>query len=137
MNNEPILIVDDDADDREFIMDAWKELNYANRLIFFANGEEVLHFLETEKVVPFLILSDVNLPKMDGFELKDKLLQHTSTRYKSIPFVFWSSAMSTAQLQKAYDLGVNGIFIKEHSFEGLKQSLIDIVNYWTKSKVPE
>ncbi|MCW3110366.1 MAG: response regulator receiver protein [Segetibacter sp.] len=137
MNTEPILIVDDDSDDKDFIQDAWKELNYQNQLLFFKSGEEVLHFLEAEKTVPFLILSDVNLPKMDGFELKDKLLKHPYTRYKSIPFVFWSTAISNAQLQKAYDLGVNGIFLKEHSFGGLKQSLIDIVNYWAKSKVPE
>src|SRR4051794_14675565 len=111
MNTDPIIIVDDDPDDREFILDAWKELNYPNRLIFFKSGEDLLKFLKTEKIVPFLILSDVNLPKMNGFELKEKLLKESSTRYSSIPFVFWSSAISNEQVQKAYDLGVNGIFI--------------------------
>lgn len=137
MNTQPVLIVDDDSDDREFIQDAWKELNYENRLIFFKNGEQVLHFLETEKTVPFLILCDINLPKMNGFELKEKLLNHHFTRYKSIPFVFWSSMISNTQAQKAYDLGVNGIFLKENNFGELKQSLVDIVRYWQKSKVPE
>jgi CheY-like chemotaxis protein len=137
MNTDPIIIVDDDPDDREFILDAWKELNYPNRLIFFKSGEDVLKFLNTEKIVPFIILCDVNLPKMNGFELKEKLLKESSTRYSSIPFVFWSSAISNEQVQKAYDLGVNGIFIKENNFNELKQSLIDIVTYWEKSKVPE
>ena len=137
MNTDPIIIVDDDSDDREFIQDALKELNYNNELLFFKNGEDVLKFLDKEKVTPFLIMSDVNLPKMDGFELKEKLLKHASTRYTSIPFVFWSTAISNAQLQKAYDLGVNGIFVKEDSFEGLKKSLTDIMNYWMRSKVPE
>ncbi|GEO07997.1 response regulator [Segetibacter aerophilus] len=137
MNTQPILIVDDDGDDKEFIEDVWKELDYKNPLLFFKNGEEVLKFLEDKKVVPFLILSDVNLPKMDGFELKEQLLQRENTRYTSIPFVFWSSAMSNQQVQKAYDLGVNGIFLKDSSFSELKQSLIDIVSYWLKSKVPE
>ena len=137
MNIEPVLIIDDDSDDRDFIQDAWKELNYPNQLLFFATGEEAYNFLDSKKIVPFLILCDVNLPRMDGFELKEKLLKHASTRYSSIPFVFWSSAISNTQLQKAYDLGVNGIFVKESSFEGLKKSLTDIVNYWSKSKVPE
>lgn len=137
MNTEPILIIDDDSDDRGFIQDAWKELNYQNQLIFFKNGEDVLKFLDAEKITPFLIISDVNLPKMDGFELKEKLLKHPSTRYSSIPFVFWSSAISNAQVKKAYDLGVNGIFVKENNFNGIKQALTDIVNYWEKSKVPE
>lgn len=137
MNKEPVLIVDDDSDDKDFIEDAWKELNYPNPLIFFKNGEEVLHYLETEKTVPFLIISDINLPKMNGLELKEKILNSPSARYKSIPFVFWSSEVSNTQKQKAYDLGINGIFIKDSSFEKLKQSLADIVNYWEKSKVPE
>ncbi len=137
MNNAPILIVDDDADDREFLQDAWEELKLPNPLIFFDNGEDVLQYLKSEKPIPFLILCDVNLPKMDGFELKAKILQDAATNYKSVPFVFWSNAVSKAQTQKAYDLGVNGFFVKESSFDELKKSLIDIVNYWTKSKVPE
>ena len=137
MNNGPILIVDDDSDDWEFISEAWKELNYQNQLLFFKDGEDVLQFLEHEKVVPFLILSEINLPRMDGFELKNELLKQSSTRYTSIPFVFWSTTISNTQKQKAYDLGVNGIFLKENSIDSLKQSLTDIINYWGKSKVPE
>src|SRR3954453_9184082 len=137
INSKPILIIDDDSDDREFILEAWKELSYPNKLIFFKRAEEVLKFLKNEKTVPFLILCDVNLPKMNGFELKEKLLKENYTRYASIPFVFWSSAISNEQVQKAYDLGVNGIFIKENNFNKLKDVLVDIMNYWEKSKVPE
>jgi CheY-like chemotaxis protein len=137
MNTDPILIIDDDSDDKEFLQDAWKELNYPNQLIFFKNGEQVLQYLQTEKTVPFLIISEVNLPIMNGFELKEKILKHDTMRYKSIPFVFWSSQISNSQVQKAYDLGVNGVFVKESNLAELKQSLIDIVRYWIKSKVPE
>jgi len=137
INSKPVLIVDDDSDDREFILEAWKELKYPNQLIFFKNAEEVLKFLNNEKAIPFLILCDVNLPKMNGFELKEKLLKESHTKYASIPFVFWSSSISNEQVQKAYDLGVNGIFIKENNFKSLKEVLTDIMNYWVKSKVPE
>lgn len=137
MNTAPILIVDDDTDDRYLLQDAWKELGFSNALLFFNTGEEVLHYLYSEKTIPFLILCDVNIPKMDGFELKAKLLEDTEMNYKSIPFVFWSSEVSKKQIQKAYDLGINGFFVKGNSFDEIKQSLIDIVNYWQKSKVPE
>jgi PleD family two-component response regulator len=73
---------------------------------------------------------------MDGFELKAKLLEDAEMNYKSVPFVFWSSLASTAQIQKSYELGGNGFFIKENTFEQIKQSLIHIVEYWKKSKVP-
>jgi CheY-like chemotaxis protein len=131
------LIVDDDTDDRDLLQDAWKELEFDNELIFFGTGEEVLTYLLEEKVSPFLILCDVNIPKMDGFELKAKLLENPEINYTSIPFIFWSSLASNAQIQKSYDLGGNGFFIKENTFEGLKQSLIHIVEYWKKSKVPD
>ena len=137
VNTAPIIIVDDDEDDKHLLQDAWKELGYPNPLLFLKTGEEVLHYLTAEQIIPFLILCDVNIPKMDGFELKAKLLEDSSTKYKSIPFVFWSSNVSNKQIQKAYDLGVNGFFVKDNTFDEIKQSLIDIVNYWQKSKVPE
>jgi CheY-like chemotaxis protein len=74
---------------------------------------------------------------MNGFELKEKILQDTSANYKSIPFVFWSAAVSKSQIEKSYDLGGNGFFLKENTFDGIKKSLSDIVGYWSKSIVPD
>lgn len=137
MNTAPILIVDDDNDDRQLLVDAWRELGYPNTLLFFDSGEAVLHYLHVEKVVPFLILCDVNIPKMDGYDLKARLLKDTSMHYRTIPFVFWSSEVPKKQIRKAYDLGVNGFFVKGSTYEEMKQALADIVNYWQRSKVPE
>lgn len=137
MNTAPILIVDDDEDDRQLLQDAWTELGFPNALLFFNTGEEVMHYLYTERTTPFLILCDVNIPKMDGFELKAKLLEDSAMNYVTIPFIFWSSEVSKKQIQKAYDLGVNGFFVKGSTFEEIKQSLNDIVNYWQNSKIPE
>lgn len=136
MNTAPIVILDDDEDDRQLLQDAWRDLGYPNPLLFLNTGEELLRYLSSGGVIPFLILCDVNIPKMDGFELKAKLLEDSSTNYKSIPFVFWSSEVSNKQIQKAYDLGVNGFFVKGNTFDEIKESLVDIVNYWQKSKVP-
>ncbi len=137
MNSGPVIIVDADADDKEFLNEAWKELEYPNPLLFFNNGKQVIDYLKSEKQIPFLILCDVNIPGMDGFELKKKILEDMSMNYKSIPFVFWSSQVSQSQIEKAYDLGVNGFFVKDIKFKELKQSLRVIVNYWSKSKVPQ
>jgi CheY-like chemotaxis protein len=137
MNTEPILIVDDDLDDQEFIQEAWKEIGYPNKLLFFTSPEDVLNFLKKEKIVPFLIISDVNLHKMDGFEFKKKLSEDSSLNYKTIPFVFFSNAASKTQIEKAYDLGSTGFFMKGSSMEELKDTFINIVEYWQKSKVPE
>jgi CheY-like chemotaxis protein len=137
VNEGPVYIVDEDDDDQEFVKEVWKELGYTNELLFFQNGERVLHHLKTDSTVPFLILCDVNIPRMDGFELKDRLLETTSLYHKSIPFVFWSTQASEEQIKKAYDLKVNGFFIKDSNLPDLKASLATIVEYWQKSQVPE
>ena len=136
MNDGPVYIVDDDEDDREFIKELWKELDYRNELIFFDDGEAVLKHLKSDSTVPFLILCDVNIPRIDGFELKKRLYEDDSLNYKSIPFVFWTSQASKEQIKKSYDLGGNGFFVKESTMSGLKASLVEIMQYWLKSKVP-
>jgi CheY-like chemotaxis protein len=112
-------------------------LNYSNPLIFFTDPQEVLRFLKQENTIPFLIISDVNLNKMDGFEFKKRLLEDSSLNYKSIPFVFFSNTASNRQIQQSYDLGSNGFFIKGGSMKEIKDTFISIIEYWQKSKVPE
>ena len=136
MNTEPILIVDGDKDEWEFLQDAWEGLEYPNELIFFSDAEEVVSYLKKEKIIPFLIICDVNLHKMNGFELKKKLLEDNLINYKSIPFVFFSNTATNAQIEKSYDLGSNGFFIKGRNMEEIKNTLIDIVNYWERSETP-
>ncbi len=136
MNTAPVLIVDDDLDDRDFLQEAWTELGMENTLVFFSNAEDALVYLQAGHQPPFLILCDVNLPRMDGFELKRKIYENIEMNYQSIPFVFWSSQPSKAQIQKAYDLGGNGFFVKDNNFDALKQSLYEIVQYWRKCITP-
>jgi CheY-like chemotaxis protein len=136
MNTDPVYIVDDDEDDQEFIKEIWKELAYKNELFFFNNGQAVLDRMKTDSVVPFLILCDVNIPGMGGFELKAKLLESDALYHKSIPFVFWSTQASREQIKKAYDLRSNGFFIKDNSISELKTSLSIIMDYWLRSRVP-
>ena len=136
MNTEPILIVDGDKDEWEFLQNAWEGLEYPNQLIFFSDAEEVLSYLKKERIIPFLIICDVNLHKMNGFELKKKLLEDNLINYKSIPFVFFSNTATKAQIEKSYELGTNGFFIKGKNIEEIKNTLIDIVNYWERSKTP-
>ena len=136
MNDAPVFIVDSDIEDKELLQEAWKELDLPNKLFFFKNAEEVIAQLETSSVVPFLIISEINLPKISGLELKQYLLHHEHTNFKSIPFVFLSDTPSQRQIEEAYYLCTNGVFKKSDSFQKIKQQLIDIVKYWRESLVP-
>ncbi len=135
-NGSPVFIVDDDQDDKFFIKEIWKELDITNPLYFFENGRDLIAHLTKDPTTPFLILSDVNLPVMDGFELRKRLLEDSILEYKSIPFIFWSNKATNDQIKKAYHLAVQGFFIKDSTFEGLKNSLVKIFEYWCTSKQP-
>jgi len=137
VNNLPVFIVDDDSDERYPVKEVWKELELKNSLRFFNDAEEILSYIKTGSDVPFIIISDVNLPKIDGFELRQMLIDDESAKYKSIPFIFWSGKASIAQIKKAYDLLAHGFFIKEETMEEMKKTFVTIIEYWLKSKSPK
>lgn len=136
MNTNPIYIVDDDHDDEQMIKESFMELGIRNEVKFFWSAEGVLKELKNNPVVPFLIISDVNLPKMSGFELREKILGEASITHKSIPFIFWSTSVSEAQIKRAYDLSAHGFFLKGKSYTELKDKLQEIVKYWDDSLAP-
>ena len=136
MNNNPIYIVDDDEDDQQIIKEAVAEIGLKNELKFFYTAEAVLNELRKSDLIPFIIISDINLPGMDGFTLREKILTETSMNDKSIPFIFCSTTASDAQVKRAFDLSAHGFFIKGRTFKELKEELGEIISYWSKSLAP-
>jgi CheY-like chemotaxis protein len=137
MNEHPIYIVDDDLDDNEIITDLWRTLGLPNQLKFFSSGEELISHLKEDDQVPFMIICDVNLPKVDGFQIREILYRDPATRYKTVPFIFWSNSASEQQIKRAYDLGAHGMFIKGDTFAAIKTTFTKIVDYWQSSLKPK
>jgi CheY-like chemotaxis protein len=131
-----IWIVDDDLEDHELIKDIFKELNWSHPLVLFETAEALLEKLNEVHVAPFIVISDINLPKIDGFELRESMLNNPNNKYHSVPFIFWSTQASEKQIRKAYELKAHGFFRKEATFEEWKVSLIKIIEYWTISLMP-
>jgi CheY-like chemotaxis protein len=136
MNNAPVFIIDDDTEELEMIQDIWQDLDFSNALEIFSDPHQLIDRLK-DNINPFIIISDVNLLKMDGFELRQRLADEPNIRYKSIPFVFWSTVASDEQIKKAYDAGGHGFFIKGSTYTEIKNSLNVIMVYWKASKSPK
>lgn len=137
MNKSPILVIDDDQDDLYMINEVVDHLKIDRPVHFFSNGNELIDFLKTDDVSPFLILCDVNLPGEDGFDLKLRLSADKDIKYKSVPFIFWSTSASQSQIQHAYDLPAQGFFFKPSNFEDLCATFKTILDYWQKSQHPK
>jgi CheY-like chemotaxis protein len=138
MNNpeEPLIIVDDDLDDQFLIRKVCEDLNVTKQMIFFDDGREVLKYLRTTTQKPFLILCDINMPVMNGLELRREINKDDFLRLKSIPFVFLSTAASPAQIKEAYLMGVQGFFIKATTIEKLETTLQLVFSYWGECRHP-
>jgi len=129
--NGNILIVEDDIDDKELLEDLIVDLGITNTIIWKPNGAEAFSFLCTTTEPMFIIFSDINMPIMNGLELKRKIDADKELRRKSIPFVFYSTAASKQAVNEAYtELTIQGFFIKGSDYNKTKNVVNNIIQYW-------
>ncbi|WP_221392936.1 response regulator [Dyadobacter sp. NIV53] len=134
--NGDIIIIEDDDDDKILLEEAFTSLDYLNKRKYFPDGLAALEYLHNTSNTPFLILSDINMPKLNGFELRSKLHTDSALNLKCIPYLFFSTARSQQMVIDAYSMSVQGFFIKETSFSELKDTLRIIIEYWKKCAAP-
>jgi CheY-like chemotaxis protein len=132
----PIIIIEDDADDQEILTDVFKELNYNNEVVFFQDSLKALDYLTNTEVEPFIVLSDINLPKLNGMELREKVHNNEDLRMKSIPYLFFSTSAEQQHVIDAYSRSIQGFFIKPTNYNKLKTVIRKIVEYWKECESP-
>ena len=134
MTEGPIIIVDDDLDDREIYLESIRAIGIPNEVRFFENGPNALNYLYTTPEQPFIILCDVNMHMMTGLEFKEKIQADPILRTKGIPFVFISTNATAPAVRKAHTLGVQGYFEKPASIDEIKRMLKILFDYWVLCK---
>jgi len=132
----PIIIIEDDVDDQDILAEIFKELNYKNKLIFFGDSVKALEYLTDTDNEPFLVLSDINMPKLNGMELREKIHNNEELRLKSIPYLFFTTSAEQDHVIDAYSRSIQGFFIKPTSYDKLKKIIVTIVEYWQDCESP-
>ncbi len=132
----PVVVIEDDQDDRIFLRDAIIDLGFKNHLKFFHDCGAVLLYLKTTIDKPFLIISDINLPGMTGRELKKIINADEYLKKKAIPFIFYTTSDQKYAIDQAYDMMVQGFFVKENSIDKMRTTLKVIMDYWKLCKHP-
>jgi len=134
--NGPIIVIEDDADDQDFMTEIFQKLNYQNKVLFFFDGQEALDYINAAEDLPFLILSDINLPKLDGFALREKLKTDAKLSNKCIPYLFFSTALNQKAVINAYSQSVQGFFVKQNTMAELEKTISVIMEYWRRCAAP-
>jgi CheY-like chemotaxis protein len=132
----PILIAEDDEEDRMLARDALAESRLANPIHFVEDGVELLDFLQrrgdyADPAVsprPGLILLDINMPRMTGLEALRRIKADPELR--RIPVVILTTSRADEDIIRSYDLGVNSFISKPVTFEGLVSVMRLIGRYW-------
>jgi two-component SAPR family response regulator len=136
-NPGPVIIVEDDADDEAIFYEILKELNISNNIKWFGNSDDAMHYLKTTTDQPFIIFSDVNLPGDNGIEFKKQIDSDKRLRKKSIPFVFYSTAVDQRIINEVYtQMTVQGFFKKGNSYKDIRNNIKLIFDYWQICKHP-
>src|SRR5688572_1591255 len=115
----PIIIIEDDPDDQEVLVEIFKELDNKNEILYFGDGVTALEYLTTSTVEPFIILSDINMPKLNGIELREKIQNNEDLRIKCIPYLMFSTTTEQKHVVDAYSRSVQGFFVKPSKYEDL------------------
>jgi CheY-like chemotaxis protein len=130
MTNGPIVIVEDDQDDQDIYSEAIVAIGITNDIRFYKTGQEALDYLYVTKEKPFIILSDVNMPMINGLQLKEKIQSDDFLRTKGIPFVFISTNANKETVRQAHQLSVQGYFQKPSNMQEIKSMLRILFDYW-------
>jgi len=132
LNAISILLVEDNPDDVEITRRALEKGRVRNELTVARDGQEALDILSAAKNgdahCPGLILLDLNLPKVDGREVLEKI--KADPKLKRIPVVVLTVSTHEEDVVRSYDLGVNTYIAKPVRFEDFIKVVTTIKEYW-------
>jgi CheY-like chemotaxis protein len=138
-----ILIIEDREEDILLMKRAFERAAIRNPLHFVRTGEEAIAYLKgegkysnrAEYPLPVLVLLDIKMPGMDGFEVLEWIRQEDGVR--GLPVIMLTSSGDIRDVNRAYQLGANSFFVKEFDFEDSVQFSKLLQRYWLgKIKLP-
>ena len=83
-----------------------------------------------------MIISDINLPILNGFALREKIRTDAELQLRCIPYIFLSTCMNKDTVRNAYGLNVQGFFLKPNTYKKLQETINSIINYWMLCAAP-
>jgi two-component system response regulator len=136
MDDKLILLVEDNADDEALTLRALKKNNIRNEVVIARDGSEALDYLfgtgvhaqRDLTVMPQIILLDLKLPKVDGFEVLHRVRSNEAT--KLLPVVILTTSNEDQDRIRGYGLGANSFVRKPVEFDKFIEAVRQLGLYW-------
>ena len=136
MDEKIILLVEDNPDDVDLTLRAFKQNNILNKVVVARDGTEGLDYLtgtgiyagRDVKDLPVVVLLDLKLPKMDGLEVLKRIRSNEITRL--LPVVILTSSNEENDLINGYNLGANSYIRKPVDFTQFLDAIKLLGLYW-------
>ena len=133
-----VLLVEDNPDDAELIVYAFKKAGIVNPIIVVDDGEKAMDYVHgrsayadrREFPVPGIILLDLKLPRRSGFEVLEAVRATEATR--CVPVVVLTSSNQQEDIRRAYDMGANSYLVKPVSRDALIAMAQSFDAFWMK-----
>lgn len=134
-----ILMVEDNLDDAELTLRSLRKHNLTRPIYHAKDGEEAVNFLfgtgsfghRSAVPCPRVVLLDLKLPKLDGFEVLRRIRNDARTR--RLPVVAVTSSRQDRDISMAYDLGANSYIVKPVDGETFSKILPEVGRYWLQT----
>ena len=136
-----ILLVEDNRMDVELTLDAFKEARLLNTIYVSPNGQDALDYLfgrgkYADRItypMPNLVLLDLKLPGVDGFEVLRQV--KSAPILRRLPVIILTSSREEGDRALTYDIGANSYIVKPVSFNGFLDVIKQIEGYWISLNV--
>jgi len=130
-----ILLVEDNEDDVLLTLRAMKKSGITNDIVVMPDGVCALDYLfDDASALPWIILLDLKLPRIDGLETLSSLRAHERTRL--VPVIILSSSSETQDVRQSYSLGANSYLRKPGDFRSFEKLMQTVHAYWQVNEVP-
>jgi len=133
---KPILLVEDDNVDAMTVKRAVKDLRLPNPVIHLYNGEEAVNYLcDDNSEKPFVVLLDLNMPKMSGLEFL-KIVK-ANDELRPIPVIVLTTSKEKHDVMDSFEHGAAGYMIKPVDYKRFTDVINTIISYWNLSETPK
>jgi CheY-like chemotaxis protein len=124
-----VFIVDDDPDDRLFVLDALSEIDKSFEYVPISSAEELLAGLSSDgSKIPDLIILDLNMPGVMGLHALKEIRMNKSLKY--IPIVILTTSTLEKDKKLSYEFGANCFLTKPHSYKKMAVIASALINLW-------